>query len=277
MVCAPGQRTMAARLDLCLDILAEIYPMAHTGRALFKVRSTLDGLVYALKQFSLDRNDGEAIRREMMALNRQLNHPERFPRYRAYFEQDGYGFLLLDWMDGIPLCDAVSATPVRGPAEAGARVEILRHICEALSWVHRIRHLHRDLKPRNILMRDPRDPRKGVALIDFGLALERRRGLEGTPGYAAPEQTDRPDFPLDQRTDLFAVGAIAWWLMTGQEFRYCGDDDEWPEAGAGALRALAPGVSAALEAVILRALAYRPDRRPRSALELKAQLAGARP
>lgn len=277
MACAPGQHTLAASLDLRLDILAEVYPMADTGRALFKVRSSLDGLTYALKQFSLERNDGGTIRREMAALNRQLNHPERFPRYRAYFEKDGFGFLLLDWMDGTQLCDAVPVAPVRGPAEAGARVEILRHICEALSWVHRARHLHRDLKPQNILLRDPRDPRKGVALIDFGLAVERRRGLEGTPGYAAPEQTDRPDFPLDQRTDLFAVGAIAWWLMTGQEFRYCGDGDEWSGVGTGTLCALAPGVSPALEAVILRALAYRPDRRPRSAQELKAQLGGARP
>lgn len=269
-------QVLKATLDLRLDVLAEIYPMAReTGRALYKVRSSLDGLTYALKVFDLGLNETAAIKREMVALNRQLHIPEKFPRYRYFFERQGKGFLLLDWMDGTPLTEIGKSGAAKNSDDVRHRVVCLREICAALKLVHKTGHCHRDIKPPNILLRDPRNPLRGVILIDFGLAAMKRGGMEGTTGFAAPEQMGQRDAAIDRRTDVFGVGAVAWWLMTGETFGYYSDSEGgWSGLAPGALCAKVPSVDEHLERVILKALSYRPADRHNSAQELEAQLRG---
>lgn len=262
--------SLSTSLDLQLDVLAEIYPMTpDTGRALYKVRSSLDGLTYALKVFDLKMNEAIAIKREMSALNRQLNIPEKFPRYRCFFERQGMGYLLLDWMDGIPLTEIGKSGAAKGPDDVRHRVACLRELCSTLNLVHKTGHCHRDIKPPNILLRDPRNPQRGAILIDFGLAAMKRRAIEGTKGFAAPEQTEQRDVAIDRRTDVFGVGAVAWWLLAGEEFDYYSDGDGgWAGLGPGVLRAKVPAVDERLERIILKALSYRPADRQGSAQEL---------
>lgn len=267
-------QVLKTSLDLRLDVLVEIYPMAReTGRALYKVRSSLDGLTYALKAFDLGLNETESIKREMVALNRQLHYPEKFPRYRYFFERQGTGFLLLDWMEGTPLTEIGKTGAAKYPDDVRHRVACLREICSTLKLVHKTGHFHRDIKPPNILLRDPRNPLRGVILIDFGLAAMKRGAFEGTKGFAAPEQIGKRDTSIDRRTDVFGVGSVAWWLMTGEKFDFYSDDEGgWAGLAPGVLRAKAPSVDERLERVILKALSYRAADRHNSAQELESQL-----
>ncbi len=70
-----------------LSILELIYQEFSTGRALYRVHNRNDGLYYALKIFDLSLNESQSIKSEMLALNRQLQRPELFPRYRSYTEK----------------------------------------------------------------------------------------------------------------------------------------------------------------------------------------------
>jgi len=269
-------RALTVSLALELEVLTEICPMATTGRALFKVRSSLDGLVYALKVFDLTKNDQGLIRREMVALNRQLSMPEKFPRYRCFFERDGLGYLLLDWMEGTPLSEAVRSGVAKGADEVRLRVSYLKELCATLSLVHKSGCCHRDIKPQNILLRNPKSPREGVVLIDFGLAAMKRSAVEGTHGFAAPEQQTQTGVLIDRRTDIFGVGAVAWWLLSGVEFSFFSDDDGgWSGLAAGVLRSYAPDVSERLERTIIKALSFRPADRHGSAQELGVRFAEA--
>lgn len=263
--------------QLDLDVLEQVYPPSPTtGRSLYKVRNRGDGLIYALKLFDLSLNNGDEIRREMVALNRQLNHPEHFPRYRNYTEREGTGHLLIDWLDGVTLQQKFGSQQPKGPHDVKERLNVLVEICGTLLWLHKAGHIHRDLKPQNVLLREAHKASAGVALIDFGLAAARRRAIEGSSGFQAPEQIERPDFPLDQRTDIFAVGALGWWLMAGTAFPAVPDDDGgWRNAESGCLRALSPAVTDSVEEALLLALRFEPKQRPGSAADLKARLQNA--
>jgi serine/threonine protein kinase len=226
--------------------------------------------------FDLRINEVDAIKREMVALNRQLNFPEKFPRYRSFFEWRGMGCLLLDWMEGVPLAEIGKSGAVRGKDDVRHRVACLRELCSSLELVHRAGHSHRDIKPTNILLRDLRKPQNGVILIDFGLTAMKRGAIEGTRGFAAPEQFEQRDVAIDSRTDIFGVGAVAWWLMTGEEFTFFSNGEGvWSELGAGCLRNKVPAVGEQLERAILKSLSYRAANRQGSVKQLSSELGEA--
>ena len=96
----------------------------------------------------------------------------------------------------------------------------LERVLEGLAHCHARGVLHRDLKPTNVLFGAASDPRPGLKLVDFGIAWSRSGDAErvsfGTPEYCAPEQQGSEDAAQGPWTDLFAVGAIAWLLVTGE-------------------------------------------------------------
>jgi serine/threonine protein kinase len=96
----------------------------------------------------------------------------------------------------------------------------LERVLEALAHCHAHGVLHRDLKPTNVLFGAASDPRPGLKLVDFGIAWSRGEDGEhvsfGTPEYCAPEQQGSEGAAQGPWTDLFAVGAIAWLLVTGE-------------------------------------------------------------
>ena len=159
------------------------------------------------------------------------------------------------------LADRVAA---RGRPPLGAVVELLVAVGEALTHAHARGVLHRDVKPGNLLFVVDRAGRQRLVLADFGIAAVGvgADAVAGTPSWMAPEQF-RPDGALGPWTDLYALGVLGWWLLTGTTPHGDGDWDEL--AVAHRLEPLPPlraDVPPALASVIERLLDKRPDRRP---------------
>jgi serine/threonine-protein kinase len=228
----------------------------------------------------------------------QLRHPHIVPLYDAGVAGDGSLFAVMPLASGQTLRELERT----GPLPLRVVVSLAREIADALSYAHGRGIIHRDIKPENILIEDDH-----AVIADFGLAvpsgerqaprpadLQQPVGDEritqagtivGTPLYASPEQL-AGDAATDARTDVFALGAICYEMLTGRPpfrgatlretiaARFRGPPPPMREAGV--------RVPAAVEAVILRALRSSPaDRQPSARVfrdELtRAYLAHVRP
>ncbi|WP_232537373.1 serine/threonine-protein kinase [Cystobacter fuscus] len=196
--------------------------------------------------------------------------------------RDGRPYVVMEYLEGQSL-----AAFARGPIEPALTVELLTQVCDALGAAHARGIIHRDLKPANIFLVPGPQGRHRVKLLDFGIAkrLARTEGetptrtgvLLGTPEFMAPEQCSGE--AVDARTDLYAVGVLGYLLLTGRvPFSN--------ESTAAVLVAhltqkpvppheVRPGVPPALSAVLMRALAKRPEERFATAAELRAALESA--
>ncbi|RKH31040.1 serine/threonine-protein kinase, partial [Corallococcus sicarius] len=186
-------------------------------------------------------------------------------------------YLIMEYLEGAPLSAWVGT-----PLSASAVVPMLSQVCDALHAAHARGIVHRDLKPDNIFLVKRGRGMPFVKVLDFGIAKlldasmpETLAGIiVGTPEYMAPEQS--LGRRLDGRADLYAMGVIAYQLLTGRL--------PFPDEGLTAqlvahqtrqpppLRSVHPGVPAAVEAVVLRALAKTPEERFPSALALRTAL-----
>ncbi len=172
-------------------------------------------------------NNPEQVRRferEVQA-TAQIRHPNTVEIYDYGQAEDGTFFYAMEYVPGISLEDLVIR---HGPLPADRVVHILRQICAALKEAHRHALVHRDIKPSNILICPDGVPHDQVKLLDFGLVqllaqdeseadqkLTREGLIVGTPEYMSPEQATGGS--LDGRSDLFSVGSIAYFLLTGKE------------------------------------------------------------
>ncbi len=159
-----------------------------------------------------------------------------------------------------------------GPLAGSEALRLMADCASGLRAVHQAGWVSRDLKPGNILLDKDLSPR----LIDFGLAVPvgstpPHEFIAGTPAYMAPEQIT--GHVLDERTDLYALGAAMFFALTGREPYQA----ETPELTVLAVRGAvnAPGLQAArqdvephLAAIIDKAMAPQPDRRYKDALEI---------
>jgi serine/threonine-protein kinase len=155
-------------------------------------------------------------------------------------------------------------------------VPLLVQICAGLQHAHELQIIHRDLKPENVmLVPHPEDAEEYRAVVmDFGLAKERRAGAEvakltatgivlGTPEFMSPEQIRGK--PLDGRSDVYALGVLAFELFTGQ-LPFPGKSAQETmiarlRGTPAKLRDVRPELPAKLEAVLLKALAIDPAQR----------------
>jgi hypothetical protein len=185
--------------------------------------------------------------------------------------EDEHPFLVMEHVDGEPFPGAT--VPCAWPALSAPLVRLL----ETLGRIHDAGFIHRDLKPDNVLVTAAGAP----VLLDFGIA--RVAGFEritmpgaiiGTPVYLAPEQLE--DRPLTNRTDLYAVGVMAFIALTGRTPHDAGSFAELVaerlSRPARAVRSLAPEVPGHVAAVVDRLLALAPEDRPRSAAEAASLL-----
>jgi hypothetical protein len=211
-----------------------------------------------------------------------VEHPNVIPVHGAGIE-DGRAYLVMRFVDG----DDLRAIVQRGgPLAPAAALGVLALVGAALDAIHRAGYVHRDVKPRNVMLDDG-----GHAYLgDFGLAKEAltttgpttAERWVGTLDYVAPEQI-RGD-PVDARTDVYALGGVLYFMLTGQvPFERDGDHaklwahlhDEPPQPSA-----IRPDLAPELDAVVRRALAKDPADRQSSAGELvgaaRAALTGDR-
>jgi tRNA A-37 threonylcarbamoyl transferase component Bud32 len=190
-------------------------------------------------------------------------------------------YLIMEYLEGMPLSSLVGT-----PVKAEVWVPILAQACEALHAAHQRGIVHRDLKPDNIfLVQRAKGAPPFVKVLDFGIAKlidgagpQTQAGIiVGTPEYMSPEQSRSQR--LDGRTDVYSLGVIAYQLATGQ----LPFTEEGTAAQLVAHQTLPPppprsiyaGVSAPIEALILRALAKAPQDRHENALALRAALEAA--
>ncbi len=204
-----------------------------------------------------------------------LAHPHIIPIY-DYGECDGTPYLAMEFAEGGSLARRLGGRPT-DPAQAAGLVETL---ARAVQFVHEHGLIHRDLKPANVLLSGEGVPK----LADFGLAkrldvdqgLTRSHAVLGTAGYMAPEQAAGNRHALGPAADIYALGAILYETLTGQPpfwaetyeltiHRVLSEEPLPPTR-------LRPDVPPELEAICLRCLEKKPERRFASALELAEDL-----
>ena len=151
----------------------------------------------------------------------RLTNPHTVSVYDFGRTPEGAFYYVMEYLDGVDLERLVREA---GPLPPGRVVHILRQVCEALAEAHGAGLIHRDIKPANILLSE----RGGIAdfakVLDFGLVKEieespdvrltRENVFAGTPDYLAPETIQFGSSP-DPRSDIYAVGAVAYYLLTG--------------------------------------------------------------
>jgi tRNA A-37 threonylcarbamoyl transferase component Bud32 len=149
----------------------------------------------------------------------------------------------------------------------------IRDVATSLALLHARRLLHRDLSPGNVRMTD--DGR--CKLLDFGAlaAFGHSEVVAGTPSVVPPEAFGHA--PLDGRADLYSLGALAYWILTGRHAYPAARLEDLPahwQVNPAPPSSLVPGIPAALDALVLSLLAADPVARPASAAEVIARLTG---
>jgi len=213
-----------------------------------------------------------------------LGSPHTVELYDFGVTDEGTFFYVMELLDGLDLDSFVRS---HGPLPSERVVRILIQVCHSLAEAHARGLVHRDVKPANIFL-----CRKGldtdfVKVLDFGLVKARgvvsddagrtaEKAVLGTPAYMPPEMI-RSGFELDGRADLYSLGCVAYWLLTGRlvfdatspvdvMIRHVNHEPEPPSTRTEL------DVDRDLERIVLQCLRKDRDDRPASALELMARL-----
>src|SRR6266849_10776099 len=137
--------------------------------------------------------------------------------------EDGTFYYVMEYLPGMNLEDLLERHGTMPPERA---VHLMRQVCQALREAHGIGLIHRDIKPSNIFACERGKVYDVAKLLDFGLVktfgaeggsvrLTREGALNGSPAFMSPEQAAGRQ-QLDARTDIYNVGAVAYYLMTGK-------------------------------------------------------------
>ncbi|MEM9487984.1 MAG: serine/threonine-protein kinase [Myxococcota bacterium] len=204
---------------------------------------------------------------EMHAASR-VTHRNLAAVYTAGETADGVPVMVMEYVPGVNLeCQLLA----RAPFSAGALSDLGVQLASALAAIHSAGIIHRDLTPRNVLCSaDERGTRRYV-LVDFGIAKMAQSesntlGTLGTPRYMPPEQIQGNPVP---HSDMFGLGAILWWAVTGQEYlaglpsnAYSMMMHQLDSERPTDPRTLVPYLPAPLAEMIARLLHHDPDERP---------------
>jgi serine/threonine-protein kinase len=217
-----------------------------------------------------------------------LTHPNTVEIYDYGLADDGTFYYAMEYLPGRSLQELVDED---GPLEAARVVHLLRQVCGALAEAHAAGLIHRDIKPGNILVCERGGIRDVAKLLDFGLVqagpapplgsmrVARESSIRGTLAYMSPEQAAGVT-PLDARSDLYGLGAVAYFLLAGRPPFVCesavrvlfAQVHEPPEP----LDRLRVDVPTDLAAIVMRCLEKSADDRFPSAAFLADALAGCR-
>ena len=207
-----------------------------------------------------------------------LNHPSIVAVYDTGEAETPAGplpYIVMEYVDGVTLRDIVHT---EGPLPPRRAIEIIADACQALNFSHQNGIIHRDVKPANIMI----STTNAVKVMDFGIAraiadsssVTQTAAVIGTAQYLSPEQA-RGD-SVDARSDVYSLGCVLYEMLTGEP-PFTGDspvsvayqhvrEDPIPPSERHA------GISADLDAVVLKALAKNPENRYQTAAEMRADL-----
>jgi hypothetical protein len=223
--------------------------------------------------------------REVQATAR-LKHWNTVTIFDFGIAADGTFYYAMEYLPGLNLEEMVRRF---GPLPAARVRHFLRQACAALSEAHAIGLIHRDIKPANLIVCERGGVDDVVKVLDFGLVrdvnpagkghtLTAEGMIAGTPAYMSPEQASGAG-DLDARSDIYSLGAVAYFLLAGQP--PFGDRTQVQALAAHLYEAprpleeLQPDVPATLAAVVARCLAKEPQRRFEDIASLDAALGGA--
>lgn len=243
----------------------------------------------AIKLLLPDRASADAIERfeQEVRLTCRLTHPNTIQVFDYGHTPDGIFYYAMEYLDGLNLHELV-----RGyGAQPEERVtHILIQICDSLAEAHGVGLIHRDIKPANVFLSDRGGVPDSVKVLDFGLVKRindqsdtspgretpGENGIVGTPNFIAPEAI-RDSNQADARSDLYSLGALGYFLLTGREVFEGGsitdlcrshltETPQLPSVHAG------KQFSPQLESLLMRCLEKDPANRPSSARELARAL-----
>jgi serine/threonine-protein kinase len=228
------------------------------------------------------KNFIERFRREAIAAAR-IEHPNVIYMTDFGYTEDGSVYLVMEYLEGVGL-DEVITRQIRMPVNRA--LPILIQVADALHHAHVQRVIHRDLKPENIQLTTVRGQKDFVKILDFGIAKLREPEFDkmaltmqgqvfGTAEYMSPEQATGEE--LDGRSDLYAVGILAYEMLTGDP-PFLGTPMEVlrahvkskPRPPSSKLKE--HHIPPALDALVLRCLAKDPDERYQDGAELRRDL-----
>ncbi|HEX6273850.1 MAG TPA: serine/threonine-protein kinase [Polyangiaceae bacterium] len=215
-----------------------------------------------------------------------LTHANTVSIYDFGRTPEGTFYYAMEYLDGI---DLQTLSDGDGAQEPGRVIHLLSQMVGALAEAHRVGLIHRDVKPANVILCERGGTPDVVKVLDFGLVKEMgapadpkvsttgSQQIIGTPLYLSPEAIGAPA-TMDGRSDLYAVGAVGYLLLTGTPpftgqsvMEVCSHHMLTPPTPPS--ERLGRPVPADLEAVILKCLAKSPSERPRDAAALEALLA----
>ena len=265
------------------EILA---PLGAGGMGeVYRARDTRLGRAVAIKLLN-DALSGDAISRERFEREARsiaaLTHPH-ICTVHDVGDHEGRAFFVMELLEGQTLAARLART--KGGLPLDETLSLATQVAEALAFAHRHHITHRDIKPANIMLTPT-----GAKLLDFGLAQLRDRdgatgqrrtetsltgplGVIGTLAYMSPEQLDGR---ADERSDIFAFGAVLFEMLTGRK----AFDGATASTVIGAVvhsdppavSSLRPDVTASLDRVVRRCLAKDPDARWQSTVDLVDEL-----
>jgi serine/threonine-protein kinase len=159
-----------------------------------------------------------------------LAHPNTVEIFDYGRTSDGQFYYAMEYLDGVTAADLVARG---GHVPVARAVHLLRQVCAGLAEAHAKGLVHRDVKPENLMVCRRGGEYDVVKILDFGLVknvaaphsrdLTRSLRILGTPLYMAPERLRNPA-DVDARADIYAVGAVAYFLLTGKKLFEAPDD-----------------------------------------------------
>jgi serine/threonine-protein kinase len=159
-----------------------------------------------------------------------LAHPNTVEIFDFGRTRDGLFYYAMEYLDGLTVSEVLAR---QSPIPVARTIHILRQVCAALAEAHAKGVVHRDIKPENIMVCRYGGVYDHVKILDFGLVkhvtekhsrdLTRTLRILGTPLYMAPERLRNPA-DVDARVDIYALGAVAFLMLTGRRLFESSDD-----------------------------------------------------
>jgi hypothetical protein len=212
----------------------------------------------------------------------RLSSPHTIILYDFGINREGGFYQVMELLDGLDLQTLVERF---GPQPSSRVTHLLRQACHSLREAHDAHFVHRDVKPANIFACALGGEFDFVKVLDFGLVLDRQptseeiedeQRLVGTPAIMAPEML-RYQVPVDARADIYALGCVGYWLLTGTRVFEANTKADMlvmhaHQKPVTPSKRLGIPVHPGLEATIMSCLEKNPNKRPQTAAELMDRL-----